>query len=625
MSKMTASTLAELPANTKFASSRDPLSSTSSIDKDGIGNSVSEHTDSGHDLLPPVDEKPRFTDLLFHRKSRQSADLDAIATRRSVYDDPHLAKHYWPKDSYENLHRFDPDARWTFREERVRDCADSERSVGSHSIEFQALVRKIDWRVMLWAAISFSALNIDRGNLSQANTDNFLPDLGMTTNDYNMGNTVFRVAFLAAELPSQLVSKKVGPDRWIPTQMCLWSIVTLAQFWLSGRSSFLVCRALLGFIQGGFIPDLILYLSYFYTKTELPMRLALFWISSNVCSIVASFIAYGVLHLRGYLGRAGWRWLFLVEGVLTLAIGLMTFFMMPPSPTQTRTWFRPNGWFNEREETIVVSRVLRDDPTKGDMHNREGLTIKRLWTAVCDYDLWPLYILGLMFGIPISPPGTYLTLSLRNLGFGTFTTNLLTIPSTVLGIVTMFLVTLLSEAVNDRAIVSMLEDIWALPFLVAIYCLPANPNQWIYYVTTFPIQITLTSAHHVSQGLATALLSYPYTHPIQVGWCSRNSGAVASRTVNASLYNMFVQASSVVAANIYQQDDAPRYRRGNRTLIIISCVNLAVLYPGTKLYYIWRNKQRDRIWNAMTPEEQTHYLETTTDAGNRRLDFRFAH
>ncbi|KAI5116802.1 hypothetical protein M0805_007014 [Coniferiporia weirii] len=565
-------------------------SSASSIDKVSLASPVE---DSGgvvlaDDLAPQLDEKPRYTDLLFNRKTLRPADLDAVATRRSVYDDPSLAKHYWPTERYESLHRFDPGARWTFREE-------------------QAIVRKIDWRVMLWAAISFSALNLDRGNLSQANTDNFLGDLGLTTNDYNLGNTVFRVAFLAAELPSQLISKRVGPDRWIPTQMCLWSIVTLAQFWLTGRSSFLVCRALLGLIQGGFIPDLILYLSYFYTKTELPVRLAFFWMSSNVCSIVASFLAYGVLHLRGQLGKAGWRWLFLIEGLITLAIGFATFFMMPPSPTQTRSWFRPKGWFTEREETIIVSRVLRDDPTKGDMHNREGLTLRRLWDAVCDYDLWPLYVLGLMFGIPISPPGTYLTLSLRNLGFGTFETNLLTIPSTVFGIATMFLVTLLSEAVNDRARVSMLEDVWALPFLIALYCLPENPNQWLYY------------------GLATALLSYPYTHPIQVGWCSRNSGAVASRTVNASLYNMFVQASSVVAANIYRADDAPRYRRGNRTLIAISCINLIVLYPATKAYYIWRNAKRDRVWGAMTPEERDRYLETTTDVGNRRLDFRFAH
>ncbi|KII91277.1 hypothetical protein PLICRDRAFT_696369 [Plicaturopsis crispa FD-325 SS-3] len=542
--------------------------------------------DRAQDLAVEDDETYKLTNALFRR--RRAIDRDATATRRSVYDDATLASHYWPKDDYENIHRFDPKARWTYREER-------------------ALVRKIDWRVMLWAAISFSALGMDRSNILQANTDNFLDDINITTDDFNLGNTVFKIGFLCAELPSQLISKRLGPDRWVPTQMCLWSIVTMFQFFLTGRTSFLLCRALLGILQGGFIPDLILYLSYFYTKNELPFRLSMFWMSSNVCTIVSSFIALGVLRLRGVLGKAGWRWLFLIEGLITFVIGMLTYTQMPPSPTNTRAWYRPNGWFSEREETILVSRVLRDDPTKGDMHNREGLSLGRLWQAMCDYDLWPLYLIGLVFNIPTATPMTYLTLSLRNLGFSTFDTNLLNIPYLATGVVSMYAITLVSEQYNERSIISCMEDLLSLPFIIALYLLPDKPNKWVFF------------------GVSTGLLTSPFTHPIQVGWCSRNAGGVASRTVNASLYNMFYQAGGILSAQVYMADDAPTYRRGNRILMIICCANVIILYPGTKAYYVWRNRQRARIWDAMTDEERVRYLTTTKDLGNRRLDFRFSH
>lgn len=87
---------------------------------------------------------------------------------------------------------------------------------------------------------------------------------------------------------------------------------------------------------------------------------------------------------------------------------------------------------------------------------------------------------------------------------------------------------------------------------------------------------------------------------------------------------MFVQASGIIASNIYRQSDAPRYKRGNRALLAISVTNLC-LYGLTKVYYVWRNKSRDNRWNAMTEEERLTYLATTKDEGNKRLDFRFAH
>ncbi|CCM03641.1 uncharacterized protein FIBRA_05785 [Fibroporia radiculosa] len=518
---------------------------------------------------------------------RPKRDLDTIATQASVFDDPATLEVYRPPPVYENAHRFDPAARWTWREE-------------------YRLVRKIDYLVMIWAFIMFFSLDLDRSNISQANTDNFLPDLHMTTDDFNLGNSLFKLTFLIAELPSQLVSKRVGPDVWIPSQMILWSVVSLSQFWLSGRGSFLATRCLLGFMQGGFIPDMILYLSYYYTRTELPIRLAWFWVSNYLASILGAFFATGILQLDGVNGKAGWRYLFLIEGGLTLLVGIASFFMMPPSPTQTKAWYRPNGWFSEREEIIIVNRVLRDDPTKSDMHNREGLTPMKIYEILKDWRMWPIYILGLTHMIPVTPPQTYLTLSLRELGFNTTQSNLLSIPSTVLGTITLLISCYLSEIIDSRVWATIILQFWALPLLIALETFTEQTSPWVYFT------------------VVTLITGYPYVHPILVAWASTNSSGVGTRTVSASLYNMFVQASGIISANIYRSNDAPLYKRGNRDLIAITIMNIA-LFIGTYFFYRLLNAWREKRWNAMTAEEQQEYLDTTKDQGNEKLNFRFAY
>ncbi|KLO11332.1 MFS general substrate transporter [Schizopora paradoxa] len=558
-------------------------------------------------LGEPIDDRATnfFWNRAFSRSAKHAQDLDSIATQPSVFDDPKTIDIYRPPPIYENAHRFDPSARWTWREE-------------------YKLVRKVDLRIMLWACMMFFALDLDRGNISQANSDNFLTDLNLTTDDFNLGNTLFRLSFLIAELPSQLVSKKVGPDIWIPCQLTLWSVVALSQFWLNGRTSFLATRFLIGFLEGGFIPDVVLYLSYFYTKREMPIRMAYFWVASYLTGIVSAFIGTGLLRLRGVRGLAGWRYLFLIEGCLTLAVGLASFFLMPPGPTQTKAWYRPNGWFTEREEVIMVNRVLRDDPSKSDMHNRQGLTLQMMYEALIDWRMWPIYCLGLIHQIPVGPPQTYLTLSLRNLGFTTTQTNLLSIPSSVIGIITMVAATYFSEIVNSRVLATVSLQFWALPLLIALYTFTTHTSQWVYFVVVSHLLIMIYRSSRKKDRQVTLITGFPYIHPIQVAWASRNSNSVRSRTVSASLYNMFVQAGAIVIANVYRSDDAPLYKRGNRALIAVCCMNM-VIYGLTFFFYRALNKRRDRMWNSWTPEQQREYLETTKDKGNQRLDFRFAY
>lgn len=110
---------------------------------------------------------------------------------------------------------------------------------------------------MVWVWIMFSSLDLVRRNINRAVSDNMLDDLNVNTNDYNTGQTIYLVTFLAAELPGGLISKKVGPFRYTPAVICLWGGLCMVQAAMKSRRSFWLLRALLGIAQGGFIPEMV--------------------------------------------------------------------------------------------------------------------------------------------------------------------------------------------------------------------------------------------------------------------------------------------------------------------------------------------------------------------------------
>lgn len=165
----------------------------------------------------------------------------------------------------------------------------------------------------------------------------------------------------------------------------------------------------------------------------------------------------------------------------------------------------------------------------------------------------------------------YLTLNLKAAGFGTFETNLLCIPAYCIFIINLLVITRVSEKINDRFLLGTISQIWVLPLLIALECLPATRNHWTVWA------------------LSILVYAQPYIHAVLVSITSRNAGTVRTRTVASAFYNMCVQTANIIGNQVYRTPDKPTYYTGNKVLIGIACYNI-VLFVGAKFYYKAINK-----------------------------------
>lgn len=248
------------------------------------------------------------------------------------------------------------------------------------------LFSKITWRLVPLLFFCYIVAYVDRINIGFAKLQ-LREVLGVDENIfgsvYGLGAGLFFIGYFLFEVPSNLILQRVGARLWIARIMIVWGIVTMTTMFIGSTTAFYFIRFLLGAAEAGFFPGVILYLTYWYPARERARTIALFSTGGVIAGIIGSPLSGAILGLHGKAGLDGWQWLFLLEGIPAVLMGLIVLFVLPNRPKETR-------WMSDVEKEWIQSQLDQEAAkSKGHAHFRlsEALSSKRIWLLCLIYFL----------------------------------------------------------------------------------------------------------------------------------------------------------------------------------------------------------------------------------------------
>ena len=223
------------------------------------------------------------------------------------------------------------------------------------------IINKVTWRLIPFLVLAYLLCYIDRTNLGfAALTMN--KELGFTATIFGWGAGIFFIGYFFFEVPSNLALEKFGARVWIARIMITWGIISAAMALVAGNMSFLITRFLLGAAEAGFFPGIVFYLTYWFPERHRAVVLSRFMFAQPIALMVGSALSGWVLKLNGFLGVAGWKWLFVLEGIPSVIMGFITFFYLTDKPVEA-TWLEADEreWLQNQvdEERAKVEAVRK--------------------------------------------------------------------------------------------------------------------------------------------------------------------------------------------------------------------------------------------------------------------------
>ncbi|SDG23925.1 MFS transporter, ACS family, tartrate transporter [Dyella sp. 333MFSha] len=239
--------------------------------------------------------------------------------------------------------------------------------VGAHAVNTPSelerrVVKKAMWRLIPFLVVLYIAAFIDRVNVGfAALTMNH--DLGIDPYTYGWAAGIFFLGYFVLEVPSNLMLVKFGARTWLARIMVSWGLISAACAFAQGATSFMVLRFILGAAEAGFFPGIIFFLTFWFPARYRARVVALFMLANPVASGVGSILSGLVLKMDGMAGLAGWQWLFIIEGMPSVVLGVVTYFKLVEGPS-TAKWLAPEEreWLENELNTEAAEREKRHKP-----------------------------------------------------------------------------------------------------------------------------------------------------------------------------------------------------------------------------------------------------------------------
>ncbi|KAL3487987.1 major facilitator superfamily domain-containing protein [Aspergillus germanicus] len=416
----------------------------------------------------------------------------------------------------------------------------SESSLQYDEAEVKAIKRKIDIRLCVVVAVMYTVCQIDRVNLANAVVAGMGLEIDLTGQNYSTIVAVFFPTYTVFQPLMTVLARKIGPRIFMGFITVSWGLVMVGMGLVNDWKHLAALRVVLGLFEAGLFPAAVFLISSWYIRHETGKRIGLFYLLGSAISSFGGILAYG--------GHAGWRWIFIIEGVITVAVGLVGFILIVDFPEDAR---RTKWFLTDREIDIMIDRVEKD---RGDAH-LTPFNLKEYFGYALEWQGWLLAANFLMTAIVIYAVSYFLPIVLmQGLGFDVAKAQTLTAPCFLFGTVLGLTESWLSDKYKLRGPVVVFN---AILQIVGIALLGYAKQNGVRYFGAF-----------VLTGSCNANI------PAALTYQSNNITGQWRRAFGSALIVGAGGVGGIIGGLVFRDQDAPDYRPGLWTCFIAAGITV---------------------------------------------------